>query len=392
MTDRQHIGRLLYLSLQGNLSSQEQELLDTWRKASPDNQLLWEELLDENFLSAAIAEHHPENLAAIRHSIHQKIVMRVPSLRRRPVYRSLFFRAAVAASVLLMVGLISYYFFFNKTSEERPVAAVTTDVAPPATNRAMIVTAGGTVIYLDSASNGTILQQDGISINKTSDGQLVYEGTGQKEVLHTLTNPRGSKVIDMTLADGSRVWLNAGSSVRYPVAFVSKERKVEITGEAYFEVNHDAARPFFVQNGETVVQVLGTKFNVNAYEDEEDIKVTLLEGSVKVSNDQSALTIKPNEQAVVTNNNISLNAEADIEQVMAWKNGKFQFSGNGIEEVMRQISRWYDVEVIYEVKPQNQHFRGGISRDVEASKVLKMLETTEAVHFRIEGKKVFVIK
>jgi ferric-dicitrate binding protein FerR (iron transport regulator) len=193
----------------------------------------------------------------------------------------------------------------------------------------------------------------------------------------------------MTLSDGSKVWLNAGSSVRFPVAFTGNERKVSITGEAYFEVAHDARKPFIVKdiNRNAEVQVFGTHFNVNAYDDEPTINVTLLEGSVKVNNTM----IKPGQQAQV-GNGVKVASNVDFDEVMAWKNGRFQFEGAGIEEVMRQVARWYDVEVIYENKPLNQHFRGGISREVEASKLFKMLEMTEAVHFRIEGKKVYVIK
>lgn len=308
-------------------------------------------------------------------------------------------RIAVAASILLVIGLGIYFLLFNNGGEKQDEIVKTEpakDVKAPETNRATIQLSNGNIVYLDSANNGELAVQGNIKLVKQSNGQIAYQ-TASGEIVkelqyNTLSNPRGSKVIDMTFADGSRVWLNAGSSVTYPIAFVGNERKVTITGEAYFEITHDQSKPFKVSKEETEVTVLGTHFNVNAYDDESAIKVTLLEGSVKVTNDQSSLTIKPNQQAIVASANVTLNTTADVEAVMAWKNGRFQFTGAGIEEVMRQIARWYDVEVIYEVKPQDVHFRGGISRDVEASKVFKMLESTEAVHFRIEGKKVFVIR
>lgn len=306
-------------------------------------------------------------------------------------------RIAVAASIVFVLGLGAYFAFFNKGKRQDEIVKVqepAKDVKAPETNRAMIKLADGRTVYLDSANNGELALQGNIKLVKLDNGQIAYQTAGGEIVkelqYNTLSNPRGSKVIDMTFSDGSRVWLNAGSSVTYPIAFVGNERKVTITGEAYFEIAHDASKPFRVSKGETRIEVLGTHFNVNAYDDEDAVRVTLLEGSVKVSNDQSSLTIKPNQQAVVKNNQaIELNKNVNIEEVMAWKNGLFQFGEASIEEVMRQVARWYDVEVVYESKP-TEHFRGEISRSAEASKVLKMLEATEAVHFRIEGKKIFV--
>jgi len=234
---------------------------------------------------------------------------------------------------------------------------------------------------------------------KNADGGIIYDGAlrqAQGDIQYnTLTNPKGSKVVDMTLSDGTRVWLNAGSSVTYPVAFVGKERKVTIDGEAYFEVTHNVAMPFKVSKGNMEVTVLGTHFNVNAYDDDAIIKVTLLEGSVRASTGSAgqSVIIRPGEQALaIDNGKLTIEKGIDLDAVMAWKNGRFQFEGVGIDEVMKQVGRWYDVEVVYEAKPKEQHFRGGIARDVEASKLFKMLEATGAVHFRIEGRKVIVIK
>lgn len=311
-------------------------------------------------------------------------------------FRRLRWWAAAAIFILFVTG--SYFLLFNnKGGKQNEIVKTepTKDVKAPTTNRAMITLADGKTVYLDSALNGELAVQGNIKLVKLANGQIAYQ-TASGEIVkelkyNTLSNPRGSKVIDMQLSDGSHVWLNAGSSVTYPIAFVGDERKVSITGEAYFEVAKDASKKFIVDANETTTEVLGTHFNVNAYDDESDIRITLLEGSVKVSKGNSNNLLKPGQQAQVSNS-IKVVNDVDVEQVMAWKNGKFQFGGAGIEEVMRQIARWYDVEVVYELKPQDVHFRGGISRDVEASKVFKMLETTEAVHFRIEGKKVYVIR
>ncbi len=384
METYQHIANLLLKQLKGELTVVEETELNRWVNASATNKALFEELTRQESLNEEVVSFYSS-----KERIWSTIQLSLPGSKLVQLYNP-WKRWAVAASIILVLGLGSYFAFFhkNRKQEERVKVIPADDVEAPKITKAMITLADGRNVSIDSL---TALTQGNVAITKTADGKIIYSGASSEMLYNTLSNPRGSKVIDMTLADGSRVWLNAGSSVRYPVAFVGKERKVSITGEAYFEVTHDATKPFYVSKDDMSIQVLGTHFNVNAYDDEKDIKVTLLEGSVKVSNNAANSLLKPGQQASVTNDVKVIN-NVDLEQVMAWKNGRFQFEGSGIEEVMRQITRWYDVEVVYEVKPQEVHFRGGISRNVEASKVFKMLETTDAVHFRIEGKKVFVIK
>jgi ferric-dicitrate binding protein FerR (iron transport regulator) len=181
--------------------------------------------------------------------------------------------------------------------------------------------------------------------------------------------------------------------VRYPVAFIGSDRKVEITGEAYFEVTHDARKPFIVSKGETSVTVLGTHFNVNAYDDEDALRVTLLEGSVKVSANNNSVTIKPNEQAVIKSNApLTIDHSVDVEQVMAWKNGLFRFNNTNILSIMQQVKRWYDVDVVYEIPTQNLNFSGFVGRKENVSQLLKIMELTGLVRFKVEGKKITVIK
>lgn len=302
-------------------------------------------------------------------------------------------KIAVAASIILLLSLGSYFLFFNKTGKHD--AMVNTDlpkdVEAPKTTKAVITLADGSIVALDSVMSGTLATQGNVSVTKTTDGKIIYSGNANAVVYNTLTNPRGSKVIDMTLADGSRVWLNSGSSVTYPVAFVGNERKVSITGEAYFEIAHDASRPFKVNKGETAITVLGTHFNVNAYDDEQNIKVTLLEGSVKVSKGSINDILKPGQQAQI-NNDVKVVDDVDLEQVMAWKNGRFVFNGSDIELVMRQVARWYDMEIVYEGPKPVVNFRGDIGRTENISKLLKMLELTEAVRLRIENQRVIVTR
>ncbi|HRO46012.1 FecR domain-containing protein [Agriterribacter sp.] len=315
-----------------------------------------------------------------------------PSVRRMG-----FWKYAAAASIVLAVGVSSYFLLFNKI--EKPSEIVTTspkDVEAPKYTRAIITLADGRTVAIDSVTSGMLAQQSDVTVTKTANGKIVYGGNADEIVYNTLTNPRGSKVIDMQLADGSHVWLNAGSSVTYPIAFIGNERKVEITGEAYFEVAHDATKPFFVSKGDMHVQVFGTHFNVNAYEDESDIKITLLEGAVKVSNGINEGLLKPGQQArVATGSNPSASlrviSNADLETVMAWKNGLFSFDNADLPAVMRQLSRWYDIEIEYSGEVPDIRFQGEILKDLSLSQLLNGLGSSTRIHFKMEGSNKVII-
>ena len=310
-------------------------------------------------------------------------------LRKRGLVRVINWkRISVAASILFAVVLTGYLVLFRKDTKQVEVVKVTQpiDVKSPEKNRAMITLANGQQVHLDSAVNGTLLEQAGVQIMKLADGKIVYVGSTAEIINNTLSNPRGSKVIDMTMADGSRVWLNSGSSVTYPVAFVGEERKISITGEAYFEVMQDKKHPFKVDiNGKGEVEVLGTHFNINAYDDESDIKVTLLEGSVKVNNS----IIEPGQQAQVSDK-VKIIDKVDMDEVMAWKNDMFDFNSADIKTIMRQIGRWYDLEIIYQDNISKETFSGMVGRSNNVSKVLMILEKA-GIKFRIEGKKLIIM-
>lgn len=368
----------------------------------PENEIVLKELMEGAWARASLSKEMPEDEAGL---ILQKILHQ-PSqqtLTGQAKTRNFHWsRWIAAASALLILVAASYFLFFNKTDKPAVATTVTqpvsNDVQAPKIVKATITLADGGRVSVDSL---TSLTQNNVSLTKTADGKIVYSGSASKVVYNTLTNPRGSKVIDMTLADGSHVWLNAGSSVTYPVAFVGNERKVLITGEAYFEVaplslgrgvGGEAKMPFIVEKGNMEVTVLGTHFNVNAYDDESDIKVTLLEGSVKVRNEAGAVTIKPGQQATANRNEKpQIISNINLEQVMAWKNGMFVFNETDIQSIMRQIERWYDVEVVFD-GAFTQHFNGAIQRQVNVSKVLDMLQKTGGARFTIEGKKVMVKK
>ena len=312
------------------------------------------------------------------------------------------FRKWMTAAAAIVLMLIAGYWFYSQQktgTTEQPVAAEQVNDAAPGGNKAVLTLADGSVVVLDAAQNGVLSQQGATSVQKTDDGKIAYNSreSGNDEVLYnTISTPRGGQY-QMTLADGSKVWLNAASSLRFPVAFTGKERVVELTGEAYFEIAKNKNQPFKVEvAGKNTVEVLGTHFNINAYADEGSVHTTLLEGKVKVTASANAgtnvLTLAPGEQSQFnTNGQLTKSNTADIEAVMAWKNGKFNFGEEAsIEMVMRQITRWYDLEVEYKGEVKGS-IGGSISRNVNASKVLEMLEMTGAVKFKMEGKKVIVM-
>jgi len=300
-----------------------------------------------------------------------------------------------AAAAVLLLSLGGYFYLSNKTGDH-PIFVKTTapaDINAPQTNRARITLASGQQIYLDSASVGMLASQGNVQLQKLADGQIAYRGDAESLVLNTLVNPRGSKPVTMTLSDGTKVWLNAASSMTYPVAFHGGERSVEITGEAYFEVAHDPARSFIVKkmHDDAQVQVLGTHFNVNAYDDETSIKITLLEGLVQVAKGNNKSMVRPDQQAQIQNGMIHVIKNIEVDEVMAWKNGRFEFGdASDITAIMRQISRWYDIDVEYQGNC-TAGIGGSISRTVNTSQVLKMLEATGVVKFKMEGRKVTVI-
>ncbi len=327
--------------------------------------------------------------------LYQRIVEESNTRSIEPVVRKMVWTGwAAAAAVILLLGVGFYLIPIQK--EQKELAKIppqkTNDIAAPNTVNAVLTLSNGQKIILDSTGNGTVAMQGSVNVVKTADGQIVYNGTSNEIAYNILSNPRGSKVTSLTLGDGSKVWLNAASSLKYPTAFAGKERKVEITGEAYFEVAHNPAMPFSVSKGGTSVQVLGTHFNVNAYNDEALLNVTLLEGSVRVTtaNRHLPTLIKPGQQARVDKfGDIQLANAVDEEEVMAWKNGLFSYKEAGIECIMRQVSRWYNVDVVFE-KPVQQKFYAEVSRNTSITTLLKMLEATKAVHFKIEGKTIIV--
>jgi hypothetical protein len=308
--------------------------------------------------------------------------------------------AAVCFSFISLISLFYLLFHHSAKQTDIPVAApFQPGDATPNSNHAFLTRYNGDTVALDGF-NGSLLGREGrINVKKNYTGELSYYEAGYKTASELLYNkvtvPKGGNAVQLQLSDGSNVWLNAASTIVYPVTFNEDERKVEITGEAYFEVAHSNGEkliPFIVNKGNMTITVLGTKFNVNAYYNEEDTKVTLLEGSLKVSNEHRELIVKAGQQAVLNKERISLANAVDVEQVMAWKDGKFVFNNTNIQPIMRQMERWYDLAPTqYENETAKQwEFNGEISRYSNASKVLQLLEKTGSVHFQLEGKRIIV--
>jgi len=298
--------------------------------------------------------------------------------------RRLWSRILVAASIVMMIG-IGLYIYQLKQITEASIA--------PGKQSATLTLADGRKIILSDATAGRLAQEEGVTISKTADGQIVYEikGAADANLVNRLTTAKG-ETYQVKLPDGTLVALNAASSLKYTTAMVSNgQRVVELTGEGYFEVAKDKAHPFIVKTSGQEIKVLGTHFNVNAYEDEETLRTTLLEGSVQVSFQGHKSVLKPGEQAIVKNNNIHV-ADADVEAAVAWKNGEFVFTGQSITEVMNILSRWYNVEVEFKGPKTNERFESSLPKDKDITEVLELLELTNTVHFKIEGRKIIVSK
>ncbi len=307
-----------------------------------------------------------------------------------PFYKGTMMRAAAILIFVLAGTYLLYNRYHKQPLQVAQNKSFKTDIAPGG-NKAILTLANGSKLILNNAKNGNISTQAGTSIIK-QDSLISYKAIAANSTeisYNTITIPKGGQY-QLVLADGTKVWLNAASSLRFPTAFTGKNRTVELTGEAYFEVAKNKDKPFNVKTATQSVQVLGTHFNINAYDNEANIKTTLLEGSVKVYAANTNVMISPGQQSVLkSNGSFEIKRDLDMDEVVAWKNGTFQFNEADIQTVMRQISRWYDIDVEYKGKLPADLYRGKISRNVNVSQVLKILELS-GINFTIEGRKIIV--
>lgn len=384
------IAVLIEKYLNGAISAEERLQLDQWYSSLADG---------EAALSVG-SEDEQEINERLQRRIFNTITRYGNHTRR------LFFRGwqlpVIAASVILILVSISVYYYIHSAkltdaalAQKRSVPAATGIV--PGGNRALLTLADGSTIVLDSASNGMLSRQGNIKVLKLDNGLLSYTGQGVKKdanhetVFNTISTPRGGQY-QVTLSDGTKVWLNAASSISFPVAFTAAGRSVSVTGEAYFEVVHDSHRPFKVQINNNEIEVLGTHFNVNAYEDEVTVKTTLLEGKIRQTTKSGAFQkiLLPGQQSDIRKNGeMSVSTNADTEEAVAWMHGNFQFRSADLHAVLRQVSRWYDVDIEYKDNV-DLHFTGQLPRSENASALFENLALTGEVHFRIEGRRVIV--
>lgn len=351
-----------------------------------------------------IQQQQPQDIDYL--NVKQEMWLHIDQQIERPLYkpnsRKSILSYSIAAAAVLVIAVTAVLFYGNH-KDFTGVQLVKNDINP-GKNKAVLTLSNGQKISLTDAVNGQLAQQEGVTISKTANGQLIYQAAPNSSdkstsEYNTIEAPRGGQW-QVILPDGSKVFLNASSSLKYPVSFAAKERKVELKGEAYFEITHNRKSPFRVIAKGQTVEVLGTHFNIMSYEDEKTVKTTLLSGSVKVSangsnavkSEQEHLILKPGEQAQVTAGSMKVINDVDLEDVLAWKNGYFKFNEN-LQSIMTKVSRWYDVEVVYETRPDPDFkYRGEISRNKNISELLNMLDYTGNVHFKIEGRKIIVKK
>lgn len=351
-----------------------------------------------------VMDNQPEDAAHFSDGKSAELLQSI--LQPKPVVRRIhWFKwagVAAAACILMIMGI---WMWPSKTTVTPPPAIVqektsVPDFEPGNRNKAILILADNSSIVLDSTGAGVLSTQGNARITKSNDGQIIYNNAGasSETLYNTLKIPNGGEY-QLVLSDGSRVWLNSASTLRFPVQFSGDTREVELSGEAYFEIAKNKAKPFKVHFNNSEVEVLGTHFNVNAYDNETRQAVTLLEGSVRVSKAPNAAIIKPGQQATIDPTNRIGVQQVNAEDAIAWKNGYFMFVDEDIKSIMRKLARWYDFTPEYQGNVEGEHFAAMISRYRNISDVLKMFESTGTIKFQIipgdasgKGKKIIIQK
>jgi transmembrane sensor len=392
MSDSEKIAELIFRYLRDELSEDQLRELNEWRESSPQNEQIFREETDLENIRSGLKEMYDN-----KDKVWQKILEKAPQAAIQPVHKRVYLRVWAAAAIFLIVLGCGMYILSHYASRKNELSnhqiPIKQDI-PPGGNHATLVLANGITILLDTAHNGFLTGQGGSTVLKQDSGLLVYRrnimarNEEAKMEYNIIQIPRGGE-FSLLLPDGTKVWLNSASSLRYPTAFSTGERSVELTGEGYFEVAKSKI-PFYVVMGDhSLVEVLGTHFNIMAYTDEPYIATTLLEGRVKVTKGNISQIIKPGEQAKIIDTSIQVLHEVDVANAVAWKNGRILFKDADIETIMRLVSRWYNVDVEYSGIVKHRSISGGISRNANFSELLKILELNN-IHFTMEGKKIKV--
>lgn len=384
--------RIAYLIagfIRNTLTEKEHQELDDWVNESDHNMQLFEDLTDERNLEANLEWMDKVQSEQSYQSLKERGAFDISpkKIRLNPVWMA-------AASVILVAGIFCIYRYAGKNkSGNNEMAIADTLQLHPGSNRATLTLADGRVIDLTNAKTGVIESGKGSHVNKPADGELVYETDDSRpgaSFIHTLSTPVGGQY-QVRLPDGTKVWLNAATTLKYPARFEAGERKVEVNGEAYFEVAKNEQKPFKVILADSAaVTVLGTHFNIMAYSDEKTKEVTLLEGSVAISKKGDTKKLEPGSQASISENEITKRTSIDTEEIIGWKKGLFVFHDAPIESIMNQIARWYDAKIVYQAEIRQQ-FNATILRSEPLAKLLHLLELNGYVHFKIENKTIYVL-
>lgn len=382
--DAQRIAYLVAGYIRNTLTEAEHDELDEWVNESDHNMKLFEDLTDEKNLKANLAWMSGLNTdqALARISRHRSVV-------RKPVMR--FAAWLAAASVIIMASLI----FLNRNSSSEAIEQIKPAAALPQPGglRASVTLSDGNVINLETLKTGDIKRDAGSQLKIMAGGLLSYSaenGEADSTSSNILATPAGGQY-ELELEDGTKVWLNAESSIKYPVHFASRERTVQLHGEGYFEVAKNANKPFKVRLADSsVVTVLGTHFNIRSYEDELEKQVALIEGKVAVNTTSGNELLQPGSMVTISDQRMSRSDQIDTEEILAWKNGNFNFHDAAIEEIMNQIKRWYNVKVEYKAEIR-QLFNATMPRTESLPKVLHLLELNGYVHFKIENSTIYVL-
>jgi hypothetical protein len=397
---------LLGLFVDGGISREEFDLLFDYIRANQEDEELniaidtvFKNSKKFNLLNSDDKELIFQSIIRNKHfdSEFQNEIEIIPTFAPR-----MWYQLGIAASILILITT-GLFFYSNRTADDKIAAKVveTKDsIITPGDDKAILTLSDGTKIILEDAKNGILANQAGVSIQKTSDGELLYSfsnsantvapETKENIIYNKIETPVGGKY-QVNLPDGSKVWLNSSSSLRFPALFNGNTREVELSGEAYFDVSKNKSKPFKVITKDQIVEVLGTQFNINSYSDEGPIKTTLIEGSVKIIYKDKVVLLSPGQQ-FQPKESVAAVVEADTEEVVAWKDGYFIFKNEDIKSIMRKVSRWYNVEVSYSGNIPEVGFGGNISRSKDISEVLDVLQLTNAIHFKVEGRRITVMR
>jgi transmembrane sensor len=371
--------------IRNTLTVPEHHELDEWVSSSMKNQQLFEELTDPDNIKKWINWNNRLSSKAALDRIKSRMEFRqAPKVLQK---RRIWFYSTIAAAVICSIFFLEYW--FQKPAFERPPINVSNHDLPPGGYHAVLTLANGMNILLDTVKSGKIGANNDLQITKDN-VELKYailEKMNSVIAMDELNTPPGGE-FQVRLSDGTKVWLNASSTLKYPEQFSDSIRKVELSGEAYFEVAKDATHPFILSAGNNNVRVLGTHFNVNNYADNQETIVTLAEGSVKLN---GSVILSPGEEGSIDHSGKIKTGTADLESALAWKDGQFIFKMTPLEQVMKQVSHWYNARIFYQDNISD-HFNARIPRDVPVSKLLHLLEATNQVHFKIEDKTITVMR